>query len=131
MLSKPTPPPVRIIVTDDHEWIRQILVQVVQQTLPAAEVVETEDGLAALKAYRSGRCDFLITNHSMPHLDGAELIRLVRQETPGLPIVMVSVKPEVESEALAAGATWFLTKTQIMERLPNLLLRHTRHVTPD
>ena len=41
----------RVIVADDHEWIRQILVEVVRQTLPAASVVETEDGAQALQTH--------------------------------------------------------------------------------
>ena len=114
----------RVIIADDHEWILQVLVQVVCDTLPLAEVVAVEDGQQALAAYRQGGCNFLVTNHQMPHMDGATLIRQVRAEASDLPILMVSVKPEVREEAMAAGATWFLTKEQIMENLPPLLRRH-------
>lgn len=58
----------RVIVADDHDWIRQILVRVVQQTLPEAQVIETKDGLQAFEAYQQGGADFLVTNHSMPHM---------------------------------------------------------------
>ncbi|MBE7213183.1 MAG: response regulator [Gluconacetobacter diazotrophicus] len=112
-------------MADDHEWILQILTQVVRDTLPAAEVVPVEDGQQALDQYRQGGCDFLVTNHQMPHMDGLALTRHVRAEAPGLPIVMVSVKSSVKPEALAAGADWFLAKEQIMEGLPPLLLAHT------
>ena len=123
--SHPARPP-RIIVADDHEWIRQILAEVARETLPLAEVVETDDGQQALEAYRSGPCDFLITNHAMPHMDGTELIRTLRPQAPDLPILMVSIHPRAKADALAAGATWFLTKEQIMEHMPPLLLGHTR-----
>ena len=120
----PATEPLRIIVADDHEWIRTILVEVVRQTLPTAEVVATGDGVHALAALRSGGCHFLVTNHSMPHMDGPALIRLARQEAPELPIAMVSTKLGDRSEALTAGANWFLTKEQITEHLPKLLLRY-------
>ena len=123
--SYPDRPP-RIIVADDHEWIRQILAQVARETLPLAEVVETDDGRQALDAYRDGPCDFLITNHAMPRMDGAELIRTLRPQAPDLPILMVSIHPSAKADALAAGATWFLTKEQIMEHMPPLLRGHTR-----
>lgn len=113
--------PPRILIADDHEWIRQILVQITTQTLPGAEIIETADGLQALDAFRQIGCDFLITNHVMPNLDGAGLIRQVRAEAPDLPILMVSVKPEAAADAKAAGADWFLTKEQIMECMPALL----------
>ena len=121
----PARPP-RIVVADDHEWIRQILVQVARQTLPLADVVETDDGQQALEACRSGPCDFLITNHAMPRMGGAELTRTMRAESPELPILLVSIHPSVKEEALTAGADWFLTKEQIMEHMPPILLGNTR-----
>ena len=107
--------PSRIIVADDHEWIRNILVDVVRQTLPDADILAYEDGAKALDSYRESGCDFLVTNHMMPHLDGTGLIRKVREIEPRLPILMVSVKPEAKADAMLAGASWFLTKEQIME----------------
>ena len=62
----------RIVVADDHEWIRLILVQVARETLPLAEVVEANDGQQALEACRRGPCDFLVTNHAMPRMNGME-----------------------------------------------------------
>ena len=126
-MSHPDPArPPRIVVADDHEWIRQILVQVARETLPLAEVVETDDGQQALEAYRSGPCDFLVTNHAMPKMNGMELIQAVRRDSPDLPILMVSIHPSARKDAMESGATWFLTKEQIMEGLPPLLLAHTR-----
>ena len=115
----------RIIVADDHEWILQILVSVVHETLPEAEVIATVNGLEALRAYEAGGADFLVTNHQMPEMNGMTLIQRVRQVEPALPILMVSVKPEARADAMAAGASWFLSKEQIMEQMPPLLLRYT------
>ncbi len=114
----------RIIVADDHEWIRKILVALIEQTLPQAEVVVTEDGLEALRAFEAGGADFLVSNHQMPHMDGMELIQKVRTQRPDLPILMVSVKPEARKDAMAAGASWFLSKAQIPEQMPALLRQY-------
>ena len=118
------PPSPRIIVADDHEWIRQILVALIEQTLPQAEVVVTENGLEALRAFQTGGADFLVSNHLMPLMDGMELVRKVRTQRPDLPILMVSVKPEARKDAMAAGASWFLSKAQIPEQMPALLRRY-------
>ena len=114
----------RILVADDHEWIREVVVAIVRQTLPAAEITQVEDGAKALRSYQRTGCDFLVTNHLMPEMDGMTLIRHVREQSPGLPILMVSVKPEAEVDAMSAGANWFLAKVDLMEHLPGLLLRH-------
>ena len=101
-------------------WVR-----VVHDTLPEAVIYEATDGLQALKFYQRRPCHFLVSNHCMPHLNGIELIRQVRQQQPNLPIVMVSAHHEAESDAIAAGANWFLPREQITTCLPNLLLEHT------
>ncbi len=111
-------------MADDHEWIRSILVDVVHQTLPTAEVLVTEDGLEALVAFQTGDCDFLISNHRMPHMNGPSLMRHVREEAPTLPIVAISTDANERGEALSAGANWFLMKEDIMEFLPRLLLSY-------
>ena len=77
-----------------------------------------------MDAYEQGGCDFLISNHDMPNLNGNGLIRKVREQNPDLPILMVSVNPKARADAMSAGANWFLTKEQIMERMPPLLLRY-------
>ncbi len=123
-ISQPQKPP-RIIVADDHEWIRNILVDIVTQTLPKAEVVIAEDGLQALEAFQESGADFIVSNHCMPRMDGMTLIRTIRQHRPELPILMVSVKPDAKEDAMAAGASWFLRKEQVMEHMPPLLLGHT------
>ena len=65
----------RVIVVDDHDWIREIAAQVVRQTLPFAEVVVRKDGLEALVAYMEGGADFVVTNHHMPRMDGMALVQ--------------------------------------------------------
>ncbi len=119
-----SPTPLNIIVADDHDWIRQVLVRVVHDTLPEAAVYVATNGVQAFKFYQSRPCHFLVSNHFMPHMNGMDLIRIVRRQQPGLPIVMVSAHPDAEEDAMAAGANWFLPKEQITRRLPTLLLEH-------
>ena len=78
-------------------------------------------------SHRDEGADFLITDNIMPGLDGIGLIRRVRETESRLPILMVSAKPGTRAAALAAGASWFLNKTDILDALPELLRQHTRH----
>ena len=100
------------------------MLAIIKQTIPGANVVSTEDGLEALVAFRTGRCDFLLSNHWMPHMNGPSLIRHVRDEAPDLPIVGISMEEADRRSAMNAGANWFLMKAQIMEYLPSLLMRY-------
>ena len=118
----------RVIVVDDHEWIREIAAQIVRQTLPFAEVVVRKDGLEALVAYLEGGADFVVTNHNMPRMNGMDLIKELHGHAPDLPIVMISVNPAAKADAEAAGANWFLTKQQLMEGMPRLLLDHVKGI---
>ncbi len=124
MAEPPLPRAPRIIVADDHQWIRQALVRMVIETLPTAEIIEAADGLEALQAYQQGGADFLVTDHQMPRMDGMTLVRRVRETAPNLPTLMVSVNADARTDALAAGATWFLSKEEIGARLPELLRGH-------
>ena len=112
----------RVLVVDDHEWIRDIAVQIVRQTLPDAEILITADGLGALRSFQDRGADFVVTNHHMPHMNGPELTRELRRQAPALPILMISVDASAKPDAESAGATWFLTKEQLMEHLPPILL---------
>ena len=97
------------------------MVRMVIEILPTAEIIEAADGLEALQAYQKDGADFLVTDHQMPRIDGMTLIRRVRERAPDLPILMVSVNSHAKTDALAAGATWFLSKEEIGARLPELL----------
>ena len=115
--------PTRVIVVDDHEWIRDIAVQIVRQTLPNADIQVAADGLGALEAFQKEGADFVVTNHHMPHMNGMELTRELRRLTPGLPILMISIDPTAKADAASAGTDWFLTKEQLMEHMPPILRR--------
>lgn len=124
MEESPSHRALRIIIADDHKWIRQALLRTVIQTLPEAETIVVDDGFEAFKVYRDEGADFLITDNMMPGLDGITLTRRLRETETRLPILVVSSKPETRAAALAAGASWFLNKADILDGLPELLRRY-------
>ena len=76
------------------------------------------DGLDALQYIRQTGTDLLITDQSMAHMNGSDLIRELRAEGSKLPIIMISNSPNAEEEGGAAGANTFMEKGQAMTRLP-------------
>ena len=114
----------RILLADEREWIRRMVIGVIHQTLPAATVIETNDGSQACRAYEHGGCHLLLTNHNMPGMDGLTLIRQVRRRAATLPIWMIAEGPEAERDALVAGATGSLRNETVTSDLPSLLRQH-------
>jgi two-component system, OmpR family, response regulator len=80
----------RVLVVDDEPMLRVLVARGFR--LGGHEVVEAADGLTALDIVRSASepFDLVVTNSKMPHLDGAELARRLRELSPTLPIIHLS-----------------------------------------
>jgi signal transduction histidine kinase len=78
----------RILVVDDEAPIRRFLVHVLQAH--GHEVTEVADPREVLGRLEEHPHQLLVTDVVMPELDGRELVRLVREQRPTLPILVIS-----------------------------------------
>jgi DNA-binding NarL/FixJ family response regulator len=62
-------------------------------------------------------CDLLITDVSLPGMDGIRLTERVRHDNPALPILVVSVDEGYRVRAEHAGANCFLSKNGLAQQL--------------
>ena len=108
---------VRFVVAEDDPDLRFVLDHVLSQAFPLAEVAVFPNGRDALRDFDRHGADLVVSNHSMPVMDGPTFVRRLRDRSLGLPILMVSDSPEARQEGAAAGITRFLDKTEIAERL--------------
>jgi two-component system KDP operon response regulator KdpE len=106
----------RILVVDDEPQITRVLRT--SLTGSGYEVRTAEDGHAGLRVAREWQPDLVITDISMPNMNGVELSRHLRAES-SLPIIVLSVKGEEQTkvEALDAGADDYVTKPVGMDEL--------------
>jgi PAS domain S-box-containing protein len=86
-------PPLRILLVDDDPRVRRILGELIKSW--GHTVVIAEDGFNALDAFlvafRSGQpFDVVITDLGMPRMNGAELVRRIRQHDRQVPIIIVT-----------------------------------------
>ncbi len=79
-------PAYRVLVVDDDEEVRHVLVELLQ-TLNQ-EVTGASDADAALAALAAARFDILLTDLSMPHTDGLTLAAHVRRHAPHIRIIL-------------------------------------------
>ena len=75
-------------------------------------VGEAADGEVALPLIRKTRPDVLITDIKMPFMDGLALSRIVREELPGIKIIIISGYDDFEyaREAISVGVDQYLLK---------------------
>ena len=111
----------RILIADDDAFMRRLLTHVVERTRLCCNVAIAENGHQAWQLYQRDGADLIITDNSMPVMDGIALTKAIRQEQPELPIIMVSGSADLQ-QARAAGASIFLQKPfQIQCLLQNIV----------
>jgi two-component system KDP operon response regulator KdpE len=106
----------RILIVDDEPQITRVLRT--SLTSHGYDVRSAADGESALETYGDWHPDLVLTDLSMPNLNGIELCRRLRQLST-VPIVVLSVKGEEQTkvEALDAGADDYVTKPFGMDEL--------------
>ncbi len=119
----------RILVVDDEPQITRVL----RTTLTGSgyEVRTADDGHSGLRTAREWQPDLVITDVSMPNMDGVELCRQLRAES-ALPIIVLSVKGEEKAKvnALDAGADDYVTKPVGMDELLARVRRNLARTKP-
>ncbi|WP_231333931.1 response regulator [Actinomadura graeca] len=102
----------RILVVDDQTVVREGLVLLLE-LLPGIEVAGSAgDGEQALALVGEVCPDVVLMDLRMPRVDGVEATRRIRQEHPGVEVVVLTTYADDESifAALRAGARGYLTK---------------------
>lgn len=108
----------RLMIVDDDTKMLFLVEHVLKTAFPEASITTMTDGVDALHHIRNTGTDLLITDQSMQHMNGSELIRELRADGSKLPIIMISNSPNAEEEGGAAGANTFMEKGQATKRLP-------------
>ena len=106
----------RILIVDDEPQITRVLRR--SLTSHGYDVRSAADGESALETFGDWGPDLVITDLSMPNLDGLELCKRMRQLS-SVPVIVLSVKGEEQTkvEALDAGADDYITKPFGMDEL--------------
>ena len=103
----------RVLVADDNAVVRRLLV--VRLRAAGCRVTEATDGLTALEQFRKEPVQVVITDLSMPHLNGLELLAALRDhETPPEVILLTGSRAsdaEAAVQALRLGAHDYISKT--------------------
>src|SRR3954449_3259143 len=99
----------RVLVVDDEPQITRVLRTVLSSQ--GYQVHTAAEGESALSDFKQWSPELVITDLYMPHMDGIELCRRIR-EVSSVPIIVLSVKGEERTkvDALDSGADDYVTK---------------------
>ncbi len=112
MTEQSEPRPLRLLVVDDHEVVRQGLVALIDRREKFQVVAEAGTVEEALEAARRFQPDLVIMDVRLPDGSGIEACREIRAELPGTRVVMLTSYPDEEAvlSAIIAGASGYLLK---------------------
>ena len=106
----------RILIVDDERQITRVLRTSLQSS--GYEVSVANNGMEAFNLFKSFAPDLIITDLSMPEMDGLELTRAIRAISE-VPIIVLSVRGQEPTKvaALDEGADDYVTKPFSMQEL--------------
>ena len=116
---------IRVLVADDSSTMRKIILRSLQAVgVPSA--VEAADGEEAVKIFKPGEFDLVLTDWNMPGKSGLEVIQEIRKIDKDVKIMMVTTEAEKSRvmEASQAGVSDYLVKPFTADTLREKLEKH-------
>ena len=112
---------IRILLVDDHPVVRQGVRRILCDALDDVAVGEAASAGEALTEIRAAAWDLVVLDLVLPGPGGMDVLRAVRRERPGLPVLVLSVHPadQFARRVMNAGASGYLTKDSAPAELVN------------
>lgn len=103
---------IRLVITDDHELIREGIKKIVRLSPDLKLVGEAADLRQALALVAQVRPDVMVLDLTLPDADGLEGLTMLRRHFPWLRVVILSMHAEhrYAAAALRAGALAYVSK---------------------
>ena len=109
----------KILIIEDEEPIRRVLVRILNEEDSNFEIHEASDGKKGLESISKENFDLVLCDIKMPKIDGIELLQRTRKKNSSLPFIMLTGHGNVETavESMKLGAYDFISKPPDLNRL--------------
>jgi DNA-binding NarL/FixJ family response regulator len=112
MKTNPTPRHVRVVLADDHELVRSGIKSLLSMVDGVEVIAEASDGSELIQLVDSLTPDLVMTDISMPGMDGITAIAEIHKRHPEVKLLVLSMYDTVDfvKRAVANGACGYLMK---------------------
>jgi two-component system, NarL family, response regulator NreC len=114
---------IRVLIADDLFTSRNGLKALLATQLEIEIVGEAADGREAVELVEQCRPEVVLMDVRMPVTNGLEATRIIKDRWPEVKIIVLTMYPSHQAEALAAGADAFLVKGCAAEDLLQAILK--------
>ena len=125
-----------VLFVDDSMTDRTRGIGLIRKAYPAWDVTAASSVNAALDELAERRFDVVVSDLVMPGLDGRELLKIMADDYPLIPVVLITSQgdDQVAAECIALGAVNYVPKRKLAERLCTVLKEvvqaaHERQIT--
>ncbi|MBC8397691.1 MAG: sigma-54-dependent Fis family transcriptional regulator [Flavobacteriales bacterium] len=111
----------KILIIEDEEPIRRVLVRILNEEDSSFEIHEASDGKKGLELLKKESFDLVLCDIKMPKVDGIELLQRTRKTNTTIPFIMLTGHGNIETavESMKLGAYDFISKPPDLNRLIN------------
>lgn len=118
----------RILYVEDEEDVRRNAVEYLKRI--AKEVYEAGDGKEAIQVWLQEKPDIIITDISMPRLNGLDMARYIRSKDRDVQIIVATAYTDTDylMQAVELNLVKYLVKPVTKEKLQNALSRSVEKI---
>ena len=95
----------KVLIVDDNQEILDFIESCIEDVV--TNLIKAFDGESALLAFRENKPDLVITDYSMPRLNGLQLAECIEKERPECPVILVSGFEKIDGLELSLFAEVF------------------------
>ena len=109
----------KILLIEDEEPIRRVLIRILTEESDTYEVIEAHDGKEGLILLEKQPFDLVLCDIKMPKMDGIEVLQNANNKNIGAPFIMLTGHGNVKTavDAMKLGAYDFISKPPDLNRL--------------
>ena len=109
----------RILLIEDEEPIRRVLIRILSEESASYEIIQAEDGREGLSKLSISIFDLVLCDIKMPKMDGIEVLQAAKLNGIHIPFIMLTGHGNIETavEAMKLGAYDFISKPPDLNRL--------------
>ena len=114
----------RILLIDDEPLVRSLLKQVLERA--GHTVTEASNGQEGVRSFRQNDFDIVITDHSMPVMNGLDAAFRIKKQKPDIPVILITGW-QTQTEAAfqkPTGIDEFVTKPFDLEELIRMVVQY-------